>query len=146
MNINESSENTMVCDTPYLQNELDYQTFFYLFDISWSLSNCSQRLKEICTMYVRRFWARTFLIMYSLSACALRLQVNWPSVSECGRAISDYWKTIFSIYRCKPTFYIKMCKLPPKRNNTVEIPLDGELADKVTFWVLFILFQPESIG
>ena len=33
--------------------------FLYLFDISSSLSNCSQSIKR--NVYVRRFWARTFL-------------------------------------------------------------------------------------
>ena len=41
-------KNTMVCDTLYLQNELGDPPIFYLFDITWSFSNCIQSLKEIC--------------------------------------------------------------------------------------------------
>ena len=37
----------MVRDTLYLINELgDSPIFFYLFDISWSLSNCSESVKK----------------------------------------------------------------------------------------------------
>ena len=48
-------KNTMVCDTLYLQNEFGDThpppppQFVNRFDISWSLSNCSQSLKEIRT-------------------------------------------------------------------------------------------------
>ena len=39
----------MVCDTPYLQNDLSDPRFFCVFNLISSFSTCSQSFKKICT-------------------------------------------------------------------------------------------------
>ena len=44
--------NTMVCATPYLQNEFGNPGFFYVFNLILSFSTDSQSFKKVCVWEV----------------------------------------------------------------------------------------------